>query len=67
MTLTKAVLHNKRFSVAKISNGHEHSTYVVQLLRRNGKLGKRQIKALADRVYLTVGEANHAIRMWDLT
>lgn len=66
MTITKAVAHNKRFVVLKQSNGRGHSTYVIQLIKRNGKLAKRQIAMLADQIFITVGDANHAIRMWDL-
>lgn len=66
MTITNAVVHNKRFAVNKIKNGRQHSTYVVQLLKRNGKLAKRQIKELANKVFNTPGDAKHAIRMWDL-
>lgn len=65
MPYVKALLHGKKFLVVKTHN-KEHSTYTVQLLKRNGQIAKKQIKGLCDRIYQTEGTAKHNIRLWDL-
>lgn len=66
MPYVRAILHNKRFLIAKTHN-KQHSTYEVQLLKRNGMVTRKQIKGLTDRIHTTAGNAHHNIRHWDLT
>jgi len=66
MSYVRAYLHNKRFLIAK-THSKQHSTYTIQLLKRNGTVAKRQIAGLTDRIYQTSGSAHHNIRVWDLT